>query len=89
MIERLRGRALQRRRTKWFRAHPLCVRCEAAGRIGCAVELDHVISLEHGGRDDETNLQGLCWDCHQAKTGEDRGYKVKPTIAADGWAEGD
>jgi len=89
VIERLRGRALQQRRARWFRAHPLCVRCEARGLIAQAVELDHVVSLEDGGADDESNLQGLCMPCHQEKTGEDRGYRPRPAIGVDGWAEGD
>ena len=32
---------------------------------------DHVIPLTQGGRDDESNLQGICVDCHRSKTAEE------------------
>lgn len=33
-----------------------------------AVQVDHVISVEHGGSDDLTNLQSTCKPCHDQKT---------------------
>lgn len=33
-----------------------------------ATVADHVIPLAEGGRDDESNLQGLCGECHEVKT---------------------
>jgi len=33
---------------------------------------DHIISLKLGGRDNISNLQALCANCHQLKTREDR-----------------
>src|SRR5688572_11599751 len=69
---RIRGRALQTRRATWFRYHPLCVLCETKGRVSAAIELDHVIPLSKGGRDDESNIQGLCIDCHEEKTRSER-----------------
>ena len=85
--KRIRGRALQERRARWFHHSPLCMHCLDAvpPRISLAVELDHVISLEVGGRDDESNLQGLCWQCHQDKTAKDRGYVQRVIIGKDGW----
>jgi len=83
---RTRGRALQRRRKRWFEAHPLCVACEAKDRISAATELDHIIPLSQGGSDnDPANWQGLCQPCHQAKSLAEKGYKTKPSIGADGW----
>lgn len=65
---RMTGRRLQRRNRNWLTMHPLCVHCEAKGLVVAAAEVDHVIPLEQGGPDDETNLQGLCHACHKAKT---------------------
>ena len=46
---------------------------------------DHVIPLEKGGEDTEENCQGLCDECHKAKTAEDRGYSKRRTIGLDGY----
>ncbi len=42
--------------------------CQACGRIGGKLELDHIINLASGGIDNEDNLQILCQSCHQQKT---------------------
>lgn len=34
-------------------------------------EIDHVLALERGGTDDESNLQLLCCACHAKKTPKD------------------
>jgi 5-methylcytosine-specific restriction protein A len=70
-IERLRGSSLQKRRHQWFTEHPLCVKCEAAGRVAAATELDHITPLWAGGSDTPSNWQGLCRPCHEAKTAEE------------------
>lgn len=68
---RIRGRARQERNARLFRANPLCVRCAARG-ITRAVEVwDHIVPLELGGADDESNLQGLCRPCHADKTAQE------------------
>lgn len=68
VAERIRGRRLQRIRQQHFSERPLCVLCEAKGITSLATELDHIIPLHKGGRDDDTNRQGLCSDCHRTKT---------------------
>lgn len=68
---RMAGRALQDRRARWFALHPLCVQCVADGitlPVPMATQLDHVIPLELGGADDDSNLQGLCAQHHADKT---------------------
>ncbi|RFC31638.1 MAG: HNH endonuclease [Candidatus Nitrotoga sp. SPKER] len=86
---RIRGRHLQRIRAEHFRLHPLCVLCQSKvpPRVTVAVELDHIVSLDHGGTNDPANYQGLCTDCHSDKSIKERGYKCKRkvTIGADGW----
>lgn len=59
--------------------------CNSAGRVREATELDHVIPLHKDGADDETNLQGLCAECHEAKTVIDMGYTQRQEIGLDGW----
>lgn len=85
LVERERGRTNQRRRERYFRQHPLCVRCEQAGRIRAATQLDHVVALVNGGTNDDSNRQGLCDDCHKAKTAEDLGHQPKRRFGPDGW----
>jgi 5-methylcytosine-specific restriction protein A len=65
---RMRGRRLQQARAALFRSNPLCVNCERNGIVRLATERDHIINLADGGTDDPSNTQGLCKDCHQAKT---------------------
>ena len=65
---RTRGTTWMTIRAKWFRAHPLCCVCEAAGLARMAEELDHVIPLASGGADDDSNYQSLCVECHRAKS---------------------
>lgn len=75
-VERVRGRALQALRSRLLRAKPLCVMCDAQGRVRAATELDHVVALVNGGTNDESNLQGLCAECHDIKTRTDLGQRV-------------
>lgn len=67
---RTRGRKLQAIRKAHFAAHPLCVICQAEGRIVAATELDHITALANGGKDDGPR-QGLCRQCHATKTRRD------------------
>lgn len=54
----------------WLRSHPLCVYCEAQGRVTAATDVDHIVP--HRGDMvlfwDNTNWQSLCGPCHKAKT---------------------
>lgn len=70
---RQRGRPWARRRAAWLREHPLCAHCLQAGRVRAAAEVDHVVPLQHGGQDDDSNLQSLCADCHAIKTAGEAG----------------
>ena len=67
-VKRVAGRKLQAMRTRLFAENPLCVECERQGRVTLATQRDHVLSLEEGGRDDDSNVQGLCHACHEAKS---------------------
>jgi 5-methylcytosine-specific restriction protein A len=83
--KRQAGRPWQRLRRAILQASPLCVNCEAKGRVAAAVEIDHVIPLAHGGTDDLANLRALCRDCHLDETRRQFGRRHKPRIGNDGW----
>lgn len=84
--KRVSGGKRQLRNARLFARNPLCVHCKQQGRTTPVDEWDHIVPLEAGGLDVVSNLQGLCLDCHKAKTAQDRGYKNKPRIGLDGWA---
>lgn len=69
---RIRGRALQSRRERWLRMHPLCVMCEREGRTTAADEVDHIVALRDGGIEHESNLQSLCLAHHSAKSAREQ-----------------
>ena len=66
--KRVTGRKLQAMRAELFTRNPLCVECERQGRVTLATQRDHIVSLEEGGKDDDTNVQGLCHACHDVKS---------------------
>ena len=70
--KRMSGWGLDKARAKLFRENPLCVSCLVLGRVSLAVQRDHIIPLEEGGQEVESNTQALCKECHKAKTHEER-----------------
>lgn len=66
--KRITGRKLQALREQLFKSNPLCVLCEQGGRVSRATQRDHIVSLAEGGLDIESNTQGLCDECHDAKS---------------------
>jgi 5-methylcytosine-specific restriction protein A len=67
--KRITGRRLQALRKQLFTANPLCVECERLGRVTLATQRDHIKALAEGGADDDdNNVQGLCDECHEAKS---------------------
>ena len=69
---RLYGRRWRRVRALFLQQQPLCVMCQADGRLTPATEVDHI--EQHGNNPrrfyDTDNLQPLCADHH-------RSYKAK------------
>lgn len=55
-------------RAELFAREPLCAECKRLGRVTLATQRDHIKPLAEGGVDDETNVQGLCEPCHEAKS---------------------
>lgn len=66
--KRITGRKLQRMRAELFTSNPLCVECAKLRLVKLATQRDHIVSLEEGGLDVPENTQGLCDDCHDAKS---------------------
>jgi 5-methylcytosine-specific restriction protein A len=64
------GSRWRRARAAYLARHPLCVPCEAAGRLVSATVVDHVVP--HRGDPvlfwDESNWESSCKRCHDAKT---------------------
>ena len=77
MADRLRGRHLQKLRSRLFSASPLCVICQQKQppQVSIATELDHIKAIVNGGeaRPADDGYQGLCAECHADKTRADLG----------------
>ena len=59
----------RRFRLAYLDDNPICVRCEAGGRIVPATVVDHVVPMSQGGAHMvESNSQALCKRCHDLKT---------------------
>lgn len=87
-MTRIRGRKLQSIRKRILAKEPLCRECSKQGYVTIATEIDHIISLHAGGKDEAENRQPLCTQCHEAKTKRDMGYKQKVAVGLDGWPVG-
>lgn len=75
--KRVTGRKLQRLRAELFARSPLCAECGRHGRITLATQRDHIVPLEEGGQDIESNVQGLCADCHDVKSKAERARGIR------------
>lgn len=77
------------------RAKGLCEKCDREGRVAMGRDVDHVVSKAKAKRlgwsqaktDSVANLQYLCKPCHDAKSAEETGRKLRPKveIGEDGW----
>lgn len=85
--KRIAGAKLQQIRARILARDALCVHClrKTPPVIRASVEVDHIIPLGRGGTESDSNRQGLCDECHKAKTRRDRGLYDKPLIGRDGW----
>lgn len=69
--KRITGRKLQRMRADLFARAPLCAECQRHGRVSLATQRDHIKPLSEGGTDTQDNEQGLCAECHDAKSADE------------------
>lgn len=70
--KRITGRPLQRLRAALFARDPLCAECRRQNKVTLATQRDHKTPLAEGGTEDPDNEQGLCDDCHEAKSLQER-----------------
>ncbi|WP_353050218.1 HNH endonuclease signature motif containing protein [Aureimonas altamirensis] len=86
MIVRRRGRAGMAQRRRRLAQEPLCRDCHDAGRTREATEVDHIIPLSQGGKDEDDNCRSLCRDCHLERTAQQFGHRRRRRpIGTDGW----
>ena len=83
--QRLRGRRGVEQRKRRLDAEPLCRHCLAKSRYTASTVPDHIIPLAQGGTDDDSNIQCLCDECHDAKTRQDFGHRGRSEVDASGW----
>ncbi|CAH0355325.1 hypothetical protein SPH9361_03402 [Sphingobium sp. CECT 9361] len=65
------GWAHQQMRIIVLREEPLCRPCLAVNRVTASTTADHITPLAEGGTGDRLNMQGICNDCHKAKTAKE------------------
>lgn len=83
---RQRGGAWMRKCAAWLRKQPLCQDCAAEGVVNAYdLEVDHVVPLFKGGKDDESNYRTRCSRHHKLKTAQDMGHVIRSQIGVDGW----
>ena len=59
------GAAWKSIRDRYAKAHPLCERCLKEGRLTPMEEVHHILPLNRGGTNDESNLMSVCHSCHE------------------------
>lgn len=73
---------------KLFMMHgPHCASCTRKMGPADDWDLDHVLALENGGTDDDSNFQVLCETCHEAKTGDDHALAGHGRKLLRSWSE--
>ena len=82
--------AWHRARTRFLRAHPLCVMCERRGRIVPANVVDHIVP--HRGDQErfwnEANWQALCAPCHDGPKRRQENAERRPQTIYGGDVRG-
>lgn len=66
------------------REEPLCRPCHKRGIARATTQVDHIVPKAKGGSDDRANLQGICDDCHKAKTAREQGALLRTGCDASG-----
>ena len=58
------GREWKRIRERYVRKHPLCERCLKEGRVTPVEEVHHILPVNRGGGNEDSNLMSVCKSCH-------------------------
>ena len=59
------GRSWKEIRNRFLAANPLCACCIKEGRLTPATLVHHILPVERGGGNEESNLMSLCASCHE------------------------
>ena len=73
--KRITGRALMRIRDRILMRDYYT--CQICGRVdpGLGLEVDHIVPLHIGGKEEDSNRMTLCIDCHREKTNRETALK--------------
>jgi hypothetical protein len=68
----------------------MCRICKTLGYDREAQTVDHIVPRSQGGTGMISNLQPLCHECHNRKTGREkhRMRDIRPTVSMDGSLDG-
>lgn len=58
-------------RKRKLQIEPFCEECKKIGTLVIGKIVDHIIPIKHGGTNNLSNLQTLCWSCHSRKSVEE------------------
>lgn len=82
---RLRGRKLQARRLRVWKAKPYCAMCKRLVGYPDGFQLDHKEMVHKVGENlDDAAVQVLCIPCHDKKTIKDMGYRERLEFDKEG-----
>ena len=59
------GRSWKRIRDRYIKSHPICERCITSGKVTPVEEVHHILPVNKGGGNEDSNLMSLCHSCHQ------------------------
>lgn len=78
------------KRARILREEPMCRVCARLGYDRKATTVDHIVPRSQGGTGLDSNLQPLCKECHNYKTGKEKHRRLdtKPVVSLDGSPDG-
>ena len=66
-----RTRRIQKRLEQFLASDRTCPKCGFVAQHPCQLDIDHIIPKRAGGKDEPSNRQTLCANCHRYKTWTD------------------
>lgn len=54
-------------RKEFIKPESICAKCGSNDRL----QIDHIVSIEKGGKNNVSNIQILCWTCNRQKSNKD------------------
>ena len=75
MYDRIVGYALQIIRKRILLRDQY--KCQKCGRVTIHLQIDHIIPLHLGGKEEDDNRQSICYDCHKIKSEQEEKERGK------------